>query len=162
MTQIPLHVEQGFRWARETINLIYAHHRHPLPMVAFIFMYAETLGKPLVPANNRTTKTKVCTFIERYLPKLWAAFGWSSEREEILGNYYRNGLVHQMFMKQNAGIHEDKSGDTQYVSQNFNGIPYSINIDRLFPEFLEALGSYYQKLETDNTFLQTFLTELPE
>lgn len=162
MNQIPPHVEQGFRWARETISLIYAHHRHPLPMVALIFMYAETFGKPLLPSNGRTTITKVCTFIERYLPELWTAFGWSSDREEILGNYYRNGLVHQVFMKENAGIHEDKSGDTQYVSRNFSGIPYSINIDRLVAEFLKGIGTYYRQLETDNAFLKTFLTELPK
>ncbi len=67
-----------------------------------------------------------------------------------------------MFMKAGAGIHEDISGDTQYVSRNFSGVPYSINIDRLVPEFLEALGSYYRQLESDSAFLQTFLTELPK
>ena len=158
--QIPQYIEQGFRWIRETIALIYAHHRHPLPMVALIFMYAETLGKPLVASEkDQTTKAKVCAFIKDYLPKLWAAFEWNKEREKILGDYYRNGLVHQMFMK-NAGIHEDKLGDTQYVSQNINDIPYSINIDRLVPEFLEGISIYYRKLETDNEFLKTFDTEL--
>ncbi len=50
---LPPFVEQGFRWIRETVALIYAHHRHPLPVVALIFMYAETLGKPLAGQEAR-------------------------------------------------------------------------------------------------------------
>ncbi len=150
-------IERGFRWIRETISLIYAHHQHPLPMVALIFMYAETLGKPM---DNTSTKTKVCSFVKQFLPQLWDAFSWSSEREAILGDYYRNGLVHQIFMKNDAGIHEDKSGDNKYVSRNFPDIPYSINIDRLVPEFLEGLGIYYEKLETDDVFRTRFVQEL--
>ncbi|HEY7675836.1 MAG TPA: hypothetical protein VIG69_02100, partial [Candidatus Methylomirabilis sp.] len=80
----------------------------------------------------------------------------------ILGDYYRNGLVHQMFMKQNAGIHEDTLGRTDYVIRDFGGMPYSINIDRLVPEFLDGLSAYYRLLETDSGFRQTFEAELPK
>lgn len=161
---IPPYIEQGFRWLRETVALIYAHHQHPLPMVALIFMYAETLGKPLAVEQgkgpNPSTKDKVCAFIEKYLPKLWNAVPSSLNKADVLGNYYRNGLVHQMFMKQNVGIHEDRSGNTSYISTGFPGIPVSINIDRLVPEFLDGLAAYYTRLLTDNTFLSLFETEL--
>jgi hypothetical protein len=162
--QIPKSVEQGFRWMRETISLVYAHHRHPLPMVALIFMYAETLGKPLVikdEGERRFTEEKVCAFVESYLPKLWAAFEWSGNRRNtILYDHYRNGLIHQMFMKEPAGIHEVHQGDTQYVWHNPEGTRFSINIDRLVPEFLDGINTYYQRLETDKEFLETFRREL--
>ena len=162
MNNLPSHIEKSFRWIRETISLIYAHHKHPLPMVALVFMYAETLGKPLLSKEDRTTKNKVCQFLKEYLPELWKSFEWSSEREEILGDYYRNGLVHQMFMKENAGIHENVSGDTNYVSKTFQDVPYSINIDRLIPEFLQGINTYYRKLENDEMFLNNFLEKLPK
>lgn len=158
-------VERVFRWMRETITLIKDHHRHPLPMVALIFMYAETLGKPLVPkkeGEKRYTKEKVTAFVKEYMPKLWDAFAWNKDREEILADHYRNGLVHEMFMKKHAGIHEDISGDTQYVSRAFPGVPYSINIDRLVPDFLEGINEYFRQLETDEDFFNTFNTELPK
>ena len=97
-------------------------------MVALIFMYVETLGKPLAAYAGKPTdtKNKVCAFAEMYLPELWKAFELFPNRADILGNYYRNGLAHEMFMKDNAGIHE---GGTDYVLKNISGIPYSINID---------------------------------
>lgn len=147
-------IERGFRWIRETVALIYAHHHHPLPMTALIFMYAETLGKPLTKSTKK--EDRVCVFVEGYLPKLWAAFAWSTDRRRILGDHYRNGLVHQMFMKENAGIHEDKDNDTEYVSRNFASIPYSVNIDRLVPEFLDGINAYYRRLETDSEFRKKF------
>ena len=158
---MPAYIEQGFIWIRETVTLIYAHHQHPLPMVALIFMYSETLGKALA-GGSASTKDKVCSFVKTYLPKLWASFSWSGDRERILGDYYRNGLVHQMFMKQNAGIHEDKLDHTVYVLRDFGGMPYSINIDRLVPEFLDGVSVYRSRLETDGGFRQTFEAELPK
>lgn len=156
------YIERGFRWIRETVSLIYAHHQHPLPMVALIFMYAETLGKPLAAQQKKaqTTKTKVSLFVQKCLPKLWAALAAFDNREDILSDYYRNGLVHEMFMKQDAGIHEDKSGDSSYVSTGFPGIPVSINIDRLVPEFLDGIAAYYNQLLTDRAFLDCFAQEL--
>ena len=158
-SNIPPYIEQSFRWIRETISLIYSHHKHPLPMVAMIFMYAETLGKPLTPKKGRTAEKKVSTFIKEYLPNLWDAFSFSYKREQILGNYYRNGLVHQMFMKMNCGIHE---GGTEYVSQKIQNVPFSINIDMLFPEFINGLSLYYKKLISDSFFLGSFKTEMED
>ncbi len=136
-------------------------------MVALIFLYSETLGKPLAKLDkgkNGSISDKVSAFVKRFLPKLWDAFERSEKLESIKTEWilrdYRNGLVHQIFMKDNSGIHEDVSGDTQYVSTDFPGVPYSINIDRLVPEFLEGIGEYYQLLETDSKLLNAFLDEL--
>lgn len=155
---MPEFAERGFRWIKETVALIYAHHKHPIPMVALIFMYAETLGKPLAVATGKTpdTKNKVCAFTEAYLPKLWAALSAHSNRADILGNHYRNGLAHELFMKQNAGIHE---GGSDYIT-NAPGIPYSINIDLLVPEFLEGLAAYYARLGSDAAFVKIFNEQL--
>ena len=157
---LPQYIEQGFRWMRETISLIYSHHQHPLPMVALIFMYAETLGKPLIPAKSRTTQNKVSAFIKEFLPKLWNSFKSYPDREKILGDYYRNGLAHQIFMKQNCGIHENKSGDLNYVSNKLPNAQYSINIDFLVPEFLTGISKYYKKLNSNKKFLNNFENEL--
>jgi len=135
--------------------LIYDHHQHPLPMVALIFLHAETLGKPLDREKDNTGKTvkKVSLFAERYLPGLWESLQEREDRETLLGDVYRNGLVHQLFMKDGHGIHE---ADERYVITNFPGVPLSINIDRLVPEFLEGLASYYGRLMKDSGFLRTF------
>lgn len=160
MNQIPPFAEKGFRWMRETIALIYEHHRHPLPMTALIFMYAETHGKPLT--ENSKSEAKTCAFIQVFMPNLWKAFEWSPKREVILGNHYRNGLAHQIFMKQNAGIHEDNQGDPRYVVQKLGNIPYSINIDRLVPEFLEGTRKYFERLGTDVEFFNRFVETIQQ
>jgi len=149
------YIEQGFRWIRETIMLIYAHHQHPLPMVALIFMYIETLGKPLVRERGEKEKTipKVSLFVQKYLPGLWESLRDRGDRDSLLGDVYRNGLVHQLFMKSGHGIHEK---DERYVITGLPEAPLSINIDRLVPEFLEGLNKYYQRLKKDAQFLQTF------
>lgn len=157
MNDIPQYVEQGFRWGRETVELIYSQHKHPLPMVAMIFMYAETLGKPLLPKKEQTTEKKVCKFIEQYLPKLWSSFSFVNDRSKILGKNYRNGLVHQMFMKNNCGIHE---GGIEYVSQTIQNVPYSINIDMLVPEFIDGINKYYNTLLIQNRLLLFFIHKI--
>ncbi len=153
-----MNYEQGFRWMRETISLIYAHHRHPVPMTAMIFLYSETLGKGLAfLENNKNPKTneKVSGFVSKYMPKLWKAMENFTDKENILANYYRNGLIHQMFMKNNVGIHEDANGITEYVYKS-SDVPCSINIDRLVPEFLDGIAAYYSALCSDKTFLNAF------
>jgi len=128
-------------------------------MTALIFMYCETLGKGLLYSDaNPTPKTidKVSEFISRYMPKLWNAIGDRTDRKEILGNHYRNGLAHQLFMKNGAGIHEDKSGDTNYFVPELGGTPYSINIDRLVPEFLDGIASYQSDLNLNQNFRNKF------
>lgn len=155
---VPKYVEEGFRWMRETIELIHTHKKHPLPMVALMFMYMETLGKPLAVAagKRKDTDIKVCAFVELYMPKLWAAFAAFPKRQDILGNHYRNGLAHEIFMKNNAGIHR---GGTDYVLKA-SGIPYSINIDFLVPEFIQGLDLYYKRLTSDSDFFKSFDKEL--
>ena len=138
------YIEQGFRWIRETIMLIYAHHQHPLPMVALIFMYAETLGKPLAReelGGKEAPTEKVSLFVQQYLPGLWECLRNHKGRDRLLGDVYRNGLVHQLFMKSGHGIHEDRA-DRRYVITDHPGVPLSINIDRLVPEFLEGLNKW--------------------
>ncbi len=162
----PSEIEQGFRWIRETISLIYAHHKHPLPMVALIFMYSETFGKVLCreagTKGNIPSETKVSKFVETHMPKLWVALASQPERNKILGNYYRNGLVHQLFMKNGHAIHEDKQGDTSYVSYDIAPFPMSINIDRLVPEFQNALATFYGRLETEPQFLKIYIAAMSE
>lgn len=156
---IPNYVEQGFRWMKETIYLMHAHHKHPLPMTALIFIYMETLGKPLAKKNSNTTK-KLVSFVETYMPLLWKELEDFEDREIILANF-RNGLAHQIFMKGNCGIHEDISGELSYVSKKFSNCSCSINVDHLVPEFIIGISKYYNHLTKDEKFLKKFEKELP-
>jgi hypothetical protein len=158
---VPVFVEQGFRWMRECIELIYTNHQHPLPMTALIFMYAETLGKPLCLESNLpfSTENKVCIFVEQYLPDLWKALESNPTRRSILADY-RNGLIHQMFMKGGCAIHEDKAGTTQYVVENSGASPVSINIDRLQPEFKQGIASYENRIEAEVLFRAIFINAM--
>jgi hypothetical protein len=55
-------IEKMFRWIRESVTLMYAHHKHPVPMTALIFAYMETFGKALIvckkPEQEITNKNK--------------------------------------------------------------------------------------------------------
>ncbi len=163
--RFPPEIEQGFRWIRETISLIYTHHRHPWPMVALIFMYAETFGKVLCRESGMqdslSSARKVSQFVEKFMPKLWNALD-GKDKSQILGDFYRNGLVHQLFMKRGHAIHEDKSGDTSYISFNVIPYPMSINIDHLVPEFQDGLAKYYRRLETEANFLKVHIKTMSE
>ena len=124
-------IEQGFRWIREAISLMHEKHCHPLPMVALLFMYSETLGKGLMFSQGEkkpSTTQKVSIFIREYMPKLWAALEFAPNREEILSNTYRNGLAHQLFMKGNTAIHENEGNDIDYVLKD-EDLTCSINVD---------------------------------
>ncbi|MBI5629963.1 MAG: hypothetical protein HY921_03650 [Elusimicrobia bacterium] len=158
----PVYIGDGFRWIKEAVEFMHETHKHPLPLAALIFMYIETLGKPLVfeMRKSPTTKNKVSLFIEQYMPKLWQSMGFlGNNRPEILSNQYRNGLAHEIFMKDNCSIHE---GDQTYVSTIFKnvGIPISININFFVREFLEGLEQYRQRLLSDSKFLELFQDSL--
>ena len=126
-------------------------------------MYVETLGNPLCIESRTalTTENKVCGFIETYMPQLWKALEAIPERRSLMVDY-RNGLVHQMFMKDACAIHEDKAGTSEYVVKNLGGSPVSINIDRLVPEFRRGIDSYERRLASEVLFRGIFVKAMLE
>jgi len=159
-------VEQMFRWIRQSISLMYAHHKHPVPMTALIFAYMETFGKAL---GRTSVKDKVKKFIQTYMHGLCDALnqkrlGFNSDVyldnknykiEEILGNFYRNGLTHQFWMKKGSALFENAtpSARKEYLwIEFFNNQKrfMGINIDFLVRDFLNGINEYQNKIINDN------------
>ena len=162
----PEKIEQMFRWIREAISLMYANHKHPVPMTALIFAYMETFGKAL---GGKSTEEKIEKFIETYMHGLCEALkqkklnfdssvylnGESYKIRTVFGNFYRNGLVHQFWMKKGCALFENATPNApkEYLWIEFsNNQKYfmGINIDLLVPDFLNAINQYQSRIKNDN------------
>jgi len=170
-------IEQMFRWIRQSISLMYANHRHPVPMTALIFAYMETFGKAL---GETLTQGKVRKFIEEFMHSLCDALkkeglGLSSNVilnnqgytiEKVLGDFYRNGLVHQFWMKKGSALFENKQhynprikAPIKYVwikQKNSQKQFIGINIDFLVPDFLNAINEYQNRIMNNKKEKQNF------
>lgn len=160
-------IEQMFRWIRESISLMYAHHKHPVPMTALIFAYMETLGKAL---GGNSTKNRVKKFTETYMHNLCDGLNQKGlnfnsyiylnnkpyQIEQILGDFYRNGLVHQFWMKKGSVLFENADHfdskieapiEYLWITEDNNRRQFKgINIDFLVPDFLNAITEYQNKV----------------
>jgi len=124
-----------------------------------------------------TSIQKVVKFIETYMNGLLNALnekgkGFDSdvviekknkecEKEKvgaILGDYYRNALVHQFWMKPGVCLVENTHGTSEYLVidkelTNQKGgkkqVKFGINIDFLVPDFLNAINEYENRLTQD-------------
>ena len=131
-------------------------------MAAMVFMYIEALGRPLAAEMalgfvkdgewRVSTADKVYAFVHLYMPELWTALERFEDRKHILADTYRNGLVHEIFMKGDAAIHECLIGKKDYVREGQAGCPVSIEWGMLANEFRAALRAYQQRLQTDSVF----------
>lgn len=163
-------IEQMFRWIRESILLMYSHHKHPVPMTNLIFAYMETFGKALGGCN---TIDKVKKFVETYMYGLCNALKEKKlnfdskvhfndnfyDIKEVFGNFYRNGLVHQFWMKKGSALFEikhsfkDRKVPLKYLwikEKNKEKHFIGINIDFLVPDFLNAIAEYQFKIMSND------------
>lgn len=185
-------LERMFRWIRESVAFMHAHHKHPVPMTALIFTYIETFGKALLEDKEKkpSSEEKVCKFVREYMKDLCNALdklhrNFDSEIElqlnsttvknvrigEILGNYYRNGLVHQFWMKGGLWLIENVDGIMEYVVINKDikdeegkkrRVPFGINIDYLVPDFFKALSMYHNHLKNKEDLRQKLYNAIRE
>jgi hypothetical protein len=78
------------------------------------------------------------------------------EHASILGNFFRNSLVHTAYTPRGSGVSRGRSDIHLRVRLTPEGYSYIIDSDQLYKDFRQAIQNYFKKVKSDEKTLENF------
>lgn len=89
-------------------------------------------------------------FIKEFFPKEY------KEHASILGNFFRNSLVHTAYTPRGSGVSRGRTDIHLRVRLTPEGYSYIIDSDQLYKDFKQAMQNYFKKVKSDEKTLENF------
>ncbi len=89
-------------------------------------------------------------FIRDFFPEEY------KEHSSILGNFFRNSLVHTDYTPRGSGVSRGRSDIHLKVRLTPEGYSYIIDSDQLYKDFKQAMQNYFKKVKSDEKTLENF------
>ncbi|HSX48744.1 MAG TPA: hypothetical protein VLE44_00620 [Candidatus Saccharimonadales bacterium] len=89
-------------------------------------------------------------FIKEFFPEEY------KEHASILGNFFRNSLVHTAYTPRGSGVSRGRSDIHLRVKLTPDGYSYIIDSDQLHKDFKHAMQNYFKKVKSDEKILENF------
>jgi len=89
-------------------------------------------------------------FIKEFFPEEY------KEHASILGNFFRNSLVHTAYTPRGSGVSRGRSDIHLRVRLTPEGYSYIIDSDQLYKDFKQAMQNYFEKVKSDEKTLENF------
>lgn len=106
--------------------------------------------------QGRRSNHSIEVFITSFFPAEYKTHA------SILGNLFRNSLVHTAYTPRGSGVSRGRSDIHLKVRLTPEGYAYVIDSDQLYEDFKSAMSDYFEKVKTDEKFLENFEIVLDE
>lgn len=102
--------------------------------------------------QGRRSNKSIEVFIRDFFPENY------KEHTAIIGNFFRNSLVHTAYTPRGSGVSRNRSDIHLRVRLTPDGYAYVIDSDHLYRDFKHAMTDYFSKVRTDEKLLENFET----
>ena len=99
--------------------------------------------------GHRSNKS-IEVFIREFFPAEY------SNHTTVLGNFFRNSLVHTAYTPRGSGVSRNRSEIHLKVKLTPEGYVYMIDSDQFYEDFIKALETYFEKVKLDESTLENF------
>jgi len=106
--------------------------------------------------QGRRSNNSIELFIREFFPQEYR------EHASILGNFFRNSLVHTAYTPRGSGVSRGRSDIHLKVKLTPEGYSYVIDSDQLYEDFKQAMSEYFKKVKSDEKILENFEVCLDE
>lgn len=106
--------------------------------------------------QGRRLNNSIEVFINEFFPPEY------KEHASILGNFFRNSLVHTAYVPRGFGVSRGRSDIHLKVRLTPEGYAYVLDSDQLYEDFKQAMASYFGKVKIDEEILEKFESFLDE
>lgn len=89
-------------------------------------------------------------FIRGFFPEKY------KDHASILGNFFRNSLVHTAYTPRGSGVSRGRSDIHLKVKLTPEGYAYVIDSDQLYEDFKQSMQNYFDKVKSDEKLLENF------
>lgn len=100
--------------------------------------------------QGRRSNKSIEVFIREFFPQEYR------EHASILGNFFRNSLVHTAYTPRGSGVSRGRSDIHLKVRLTPEGYAYIIDSDQLYEDFKQAMSNYFEKVKSDESVLENF------
>ena len=116
-------------------------------MVSSILSASNLLGNLYL--GERSNKA-IEIFLRDFFPDRY------KEHATIIGDFFRNSLVHTDYTPRGSGISRGRSDIHLKVKSTREGYSYVIDSDELYKDFRIALDKYFERAKTEEGILENF------
>lgn len=106
--------------------------------------------------QGRRSNKSIEIFIRDFFPKIY------KDHASILGNFFRNSLVHTAYTPRGSGVSRGRSDIHLKVKLTPEGYAYVLDSDQLYEDFKQAMSDYFEKVKSDENILENFESFLDE
>lgn len=106
--------------------------------------------------QGRRSNNSIELFIREFFPQEYR------EHASILGNFFRNSLVHTAYTPRGSGVSRGRSDIHLKVKLTPEGYSYVIDSDQLYEDFKQAMSGYFERVKSEEQVLENFESFLDE